>query len=621
MIQTIIFSKNRALQLYALIESIYHWINDANDLHINVFYKATTPKHVLQYKQVSLKFPHIHLIAETHFRQQLLALIPQYPWIFFLVDDALFYRPFAIHPCIAALSEHPDALSVNFLLGANTTYCYPQNAAQPIPPLEPVPNTPFVKFRWQDASYDFGYPLEISGSLYRTATILELISQLPFDHPNRLEAALSQQTSHISHLPWRLIFPESVGFCYPLNRVQHVFANRVAEQSVDAEQLADWFDQGQRLDVKQYHTMTPNAVHFDAPLLLRQESISVSLAPEPPRISAIIPVYNGAAFLPQAVGSLVAQQYTFLEIIIVNDGSTDNSLLVAHSLAAKYDTVPIRVIDKNNVGPADARNIGIQQANGEWILPLDCDDCFVPEFLHHAVQVITAHPEINLLFSNVQEFGARNNTWIPSPYSWNELCVHNTFPYASLYPRKLWEMAGGYDPSLPWGAEDWNFWISCAPFGIKSYRFEKPFFHYRIHSHSSTSTGMRAHWAEVVACLHTLHPTVYPLHILLADHATIAAMHSDTVERIERIITCLPHLSMPYFWRGLVHEAAGRLPEAIADYTRAAGLVPYAQWQPHLRLFLLNRKLNRRQAAKQTKEECLHRNPLLREIFEQLPPL
>lgn len=608
-VQAIFFSKDRALQLHGALQSFFKNCIEAEEISIRILYHTSNKHHQHQYDCLQREFPQVQYIRETHFRHQLLALIADAPWILFAVDDVLFYRPFSLHECITSMEMCPEVLSANLLLGKNTVYCYPQNASQEIPLLEPIPKSTMLRFRWDNAEYDFGYPLEISGSLYRASTIISLLQNIAFDNPNTLEAALSQHTNLVAHMPWRIIYPQSVGFCNPLNRVQQVYDNRVAAHSIDAETLSQYFDAGQRIDSDAYASLVPNAVHFEAPLHLRPTRIQIQPGNTPPSITAVIPVFNGAAFLPQAVASLVAQQYGPLEIIVVNDGSTDDSSAVAHRLARKYAHLPIHVIDKPNGGLADARNAGIARARGDWILPLDCDDCFAPGFLHQAADIIAKHPEINLIFSNVQEFGARNNVWNPSEYSWEEVLERNTFPYASLYRKDLWTMSQGYDPSIPWGAEDWNFWIQCTPLGIKPYRLRQCFFHYRIHAHGSMYTHMMAHWPEVVACMHTLHPHMYPVSRLLEDHQVIANMHPDTAKRIEEIIAKHPDRPMPYFWRGLRHEAAGQLPDALADYVRAANLAPYNQWQPYYRLYCVNTTLGRVIAARDAAEECVKRQP------------
>ncbi|NCC84158.1 MAG: glycosyltransferase [Clostridia bacterium] len=614
--QVIIFSKNRALQLQAALESFLRQCADATNANIRVLYKASDARHERQYRVLRTRFPGIQFVTETNFRPQLLRLAADGCWLLLLVDDVIFHRPFTLAECITALESQPEALSVSLLLGTNTVYCHTQDVPQPAPDMEMATGR-FLRFRWQNAAYDFGYPLEVSGSLYRASHILALLHDIPFENPNRLEAILSTRIGHVEQFPWRLVFSQSVGFCNPLNRVQQVFANRIAAQSVDAEILADEFDQGQAIDLDAFADLTPNAAHFEVAVRFRSIGSKLERVSVPPRISVVIPVHNGSAFLPEAVSSLAAQEWESLEVVIVNDGSQDDSSTVAHELAARHPELRIQVVDKENGGLADARNAGISVSSGDWILPLDCDDRFAPGFLRQALHVIEHQPEINLVFADMQEFGASNKTWRPANYSWQELLVHNTFPCASLYRRELWEMSGGYDPSLPWGAEDWNFWLACAAFGLRPHRIPEFLFEYRVHSGGSMYTRMMAHWDEVQACLRTMHPALYPVEVLIADHQTIANMHPHTLARVEAVAARHPHLPMPYFWRGLVHEAGGRTAEALADYTRATILASHAQWQPQFRAYFINTALGRTGAAQQAALSVLTRRPELARAFRQ----
>ena len=613
-VQTIIFSKDRALQLQAALQSFFIQCTDAHETTIRVLYKASDSRHERQYCLLQSRFPAIQFVAETHFQSQLLRLVADSPWILFLVDDVIFHKSFSLAECIAALEGQPGSLGLSLLLGRNTVYCFTQNAPQALPDFQSVENSRLLRFLWPDAELDFGYPLEVSGSIYSTRHILPLLYNISFDNPNKLESELSLRTAQVKDLPWRLVFPDSVGFCIPLNRVQQVFANRISTNSVDAETLADYFDQGQTIDLDVYNSITPNAAHIEAPIRLSPKT-SLNLVWSPPRMSAVIPVYNGAAFLPEAVASLIDQQYEHLEILIVDDGSQDDSALVALQLSAKYPQFEIRLIRKENGGLADARNAGIRAATGEWILPLDCDDRLAPNFLARAIEVIRKFPDINIVFANMQEFGASNKTWIPPDYSMEAILLYNTFPYASLYRKQLWKWSSGYDPSLPWGAEDWNFWISCSTFGLKPYRIADLLFQYRVHPQGSMYTRMMAHWNEVQACVRTLHPTLYPIITLLKDHQTISCMHPATLNQIENIIAKHPQLPMPYFWRGLTYEKAGNIPEALADYTRSAALAPYAQWQSHFRSYLLNKTLGRTAAAQRAALNARNRRPDLAYVF------
>lgn len=618
--QIIIFSKDRALQLRAVLDSLKMYCSDLDRAFIRVLYKTSDSRHENQYLQLNQIYKDVTFIAETDFQAQLTALIADAPYLMFLVDDNIFYKPFTLSEVISALEGQTGAIGFSLRLGSNTSYCHTRDESQSIPEMVAV-NDRIQQIVWQNGECDFGYPLELSSSVYNAPHILALLSSIHFSNPNTLEAELSKMTESMIFFEWLLFFNISVTFCNPLNRVQNVYENPIAQESIDAEALADYFDQGKIIDVAAYSHEKPNAAHFEVPLRM----ISVSeiefqkKGKQHPLISVIIPVYNGAQFLAEAVASIGSQSYDKIEVIIVNDGSTDNSSQVANELSMQFPKLNITVINKNNEGLAAARNEGISKAGGAWILPLDCDDCFAPGFLSSAVEVINDYPEINLIFANMQEFGERNNQWIPKEYSLHTLLEYDTFPYASLYRRELWVSAGGYNPSMPWGAEDWAFWLSCSVFGIRAYRIEECMFKYRVHPEGSMYTRMMKRWDLVKSLLRTTQPTLYPVSVLIQDHEDIAGMESETIERIEEI--SLKHIEqfIPYFWKGLVHEKAGRLAEAAGEYFRAISLASYKEWQIHFRLCIVNIRLGRMKAALENARSVILRRPELAQIFKGLP--
>lgn len=106
----------------------------------------------------------------------------------------------------------------------------------------------------------------------------------------------------------------------------------------------------------------------------------------PPLVSVVVPVYNTAPYLPACLDSLLAQTYTRMEILCVNDGSSDNSLEILRDYAGKDSR--IRIIDQPNSGPAAARNVALDVAAGDYVGGLDSDDCWEPQLLEKAVQAL-----------------------------------------------------------------------------------------------------------------------------------------------------------------------------------------------------------------------------------------
>jgi len=105
-------------------------------------------------------------------------------------------------------------------------------------------------------------------------------------------------------------------------------------------------------------------------------------------VSVIVPCYEQAKYLPEAIESVVNQTYTNWECIIVNDGSTDNTIQVAEFLIEKYNDKQLIIINQTNKGLPEARNCGIKASKGKYILPLDADDKLYPEMLEKCTSAL-----------------------------------------------------------------------------------------------------------------------------------------------------------------------------------------------------------------------------------------
>jgi glycosyltransferase involved in cell wall biosynthesis len=116
-------------------------------------------------------------------------------------------------------------------------------------------------------------------------------------------------------------------------------------------------------------------------------------------VSAIIPVFNGERFLGEAIESIFAQSYRNLEVIVVDDGSTDGSAKAAQRYPVRYYHQPHR-------GPGAARNFGIQQARGEFLSFLDADDLWMPEKTAGQMAMLAARPELEAVFGWVEQFSS-----------------------------------------------------------------------------------------------------------------------------------------------------------------------------------------------------------------------
>ena len=214
----------------------------------------------------------------------------------------------------------------------------------------------------------------------------------------------------------------------------------------------------------------------------RQQRNRSGKASAEPAVSVVVTCYNYARFLTEAVESVAAQTFRDFELIVVNDGSTDNSGEVADQLAAKYkDSLRILAIHTRNTGqPAATRNTGIAAARGRYVLCLDADDKIDSTFLEKTVPVLEREAGVGVVYSHIRHFGDRDDTYQCGDFELAALMRDNVLPYCALYRRKIWERLGGYRLNIR-GYEDWDFWLGACELGWKGRLIPEPLFFYRKH--------------------------------------------------------------------------------------------------------------------------------------------
>jgi glycosyltransferase involved in cell wall biosynthesis len=202
------------------------------------------------------------------------------------------------------------------------------------------------------------------------------------------------------------------------------------------------------------------------------------------RVTVVVPVYNHSEYLAECLASVVGQSMENWEAVVVDDGSTTGDI---PAIVRAIGDERIRTVrHEQNQGLAAARNTGIREGRGEYVLPLDADDKLAPEFLAEALAALNA-AHCDAVFTDFMAFGVRSgrlpyqvddvkallkDQWIPGP--------------GTLCKRTLWEKAGGYceaDALRP-GNEDWDFWLSAAEQGLRVTHVPRPLYWYRQHVQS-----------------------------------------------------------------------------------------------------------------------------------------
>ena len=175
-------------------------------------------------------------------------------------------------------------------------------------------------------------------------------------------------------------------------------------------------------------------------------------------VSIIVPCYNQAQYLDEALQSVLDQTYTDWECIIVNDGSPDNTAEVAQKwlqLDSRF-----KYIYQGNAGLSAARNVGISSAKGEFILPLDSDDKIGKDYLRLALGKFREDSNLKVIYCRADYFGTKSGEWYLEEFSLAKLAVRNVIFCSALFRKDDWARVGGFDIKMIYGFEDWEFWIS-----------------------------------------------------------------------------------------------------------------------------------------------------------------
>ncbi len=209
----------------------------------------------------------------------------------------------------------------------------------------------------------------------------------------------------------------------------------------------------------------------------------------PPPVSVIVPVFNGARFLRDAVASIRAQNVAGLEIVVVDDGSTDGSAEIAGTLG-------LYALVQENRGPAAARNTGVLAARSPVLAFLDVDDLWAPGWLGAALPRLLAEPDVVVLGRTRVSLdpGSERDTAVP------QAPVVALVPGAAILTRRTFDRVGGFDPSLRFG-EDLAFFLAARELDHPVLVLEDTCLLYRLHGRNSV-TGRNARDLNVLRVLH-----------------------------------------------------------------------------------------------------------------------
>ena len=206
-----------------------------------------------------------------------------------------------------------------------------------------------------------------------------------------------------------------------------------------------------------------------------------------PQVSILMPVYNTAPYLREAMDSMLAQTFTDFELIVLNDCSPDN----AEEILDTYnDSRIVRYKGEKNVGLSNVLNIGIGMARGKYIARMDSDDISLPNRLQVQVDYLEAHPEIDLVSVGMQLFGDKNEVWIreqnPEKVKIEALFHSPVLHASSVWRKDAFEEQGQRFRQEMVPAEDYDLWTRALTKGLKLANLPEVLYKYRLHSNQAT---------------------------------------------------------------------------------------------------------------------------------------
>lgn len=230
-----------------------------------------------------------------------------------------------------------------------------------------------------------------------------------------------------------------------------------------------------------------------------------------PKVSVIITCYNLGSYLEAAVNSVLNQTVQNYEIVIVDDGSTDE---FTKNLLGDYHRPKTRILKTDNKGVCAARNLGIHESQGDYLCCLDADDLLEPTCLEECSKILDQHSDVGLVTFWYRVFGEEEGEVKPIGVEMKDFLVQNSACVASVFRRECWEKTGGYDGKFQ-GYHDWDFWVNILESGYRAFLIEHFLMRYRVRLDSMVHRSDRPDVREkIMRGFFTKHKSSFDKHAM-----------------------------------------------------------------------------------------------------------
>lgn len=320
-----------------------------------------------------------------------------------------------------------------------------------------------------------------------------------------------------------------------------------------------------------------------------------------PTVSICMPVFNGSGFLPRIFSSLAAQTFKDYELIIVDDGSLDDSASHSELLMTQYGMRGI-VIRSTNRGAEQSRDVACAHARADLIAQLDCDDCWEPTYLEEMVGALRAHADIDLVYCDLIEHFTDGRTLLKSDVaSWIDLSQaerHGAlykfrrreffkmllrgqvlFPPCTVYRKSLYENAARYATTLSdlRVSLDWGFGLRASRIGTVAF-LKRPLLHKHVHG-----TNVSGDLIKTVGCTIQVLDSILVHPTLSSEEKRIGRSYGAMISRWasyeswavrhehwEAMLWALTSLRFRWTWQAARLAACSLIPRSLVEYLRPA---------------------------------------------------
>jgi len=241
-----------------------------------------------------------------------------------------------------------------------------------------------------------------------------------------------------------------------------------------------------------------------------------------PKISVVSACFNHGKYINEMIESVLNQTFQDFEIIIVDDGSTDNSREILNEI--KNDR--IKVIFSEHSGPAAARNQAIKFARANFILNLDADDKILQDYLEKAYEIFSINPKAGIVYTNCSYFGAQSGIMERGQYNLKGMLAKNKIVSAALFLKEDWMKVGGYSEDFKYGLEDWDLWLNIIETGREIVKIPDSCIFYRKYKDPSESRSGRR--------ISDRNKTIHSMSLIFSRHRELYSLYPAIYRRFSK---------------------------------------------------------------------------------------